>query len=191
MSRFLRLPFGRKKRDSVMAEPKPSAGEDSFADTRGSTGFMPRLKGRKSFSGLGLSRPSMQSDRPRVVSSPANEGQPTRSQSAFGMSSRLQFMDGRRSMNVPRTARLSTMEDEEELEEDEDDEMEVEPGFEAEFNRFDQEARADRSFGGSARGRDVSGGAASFGRKSLNLLRDGFRMPIRQPSGDQRTKREF
>lgn len=100
-------------------------------------------------------------------------------------------MDGRRSMNVSRSARLSAMEDEEEDEDDEDDEMEMEPGFEAEFNRFDQEAKADRSLGSSVRGRDVSGGAASFGRKSLNILRDGFRMPLRQPSGEQKSKREF
>lgn len=119
---------------------------------------------------------------------------PPRSQSAFGISPTSRFMSfdiPRRSMNPARSqSRLSTMnfEDAEEGEEEEDDEMEREPGYEAEFNRYAAEAAQQRAGGGAGlgggKGRDLS-----FGRRSMNLLREGFRMPLRQVSGSEKKGR--
>lgn len=192
-SRF-RLPFGRKKRESTFG---PSAGisNDSRpsivvaeAQPRASSTFLPKLRTRKSYAdGLGVPKQSFTMERQRVLSSPARESTslPPRSQSAFGMAPTQRFVSmdiPRRSMNVGRGGnRLSTMgyEEDEREEKEEDDEMEREPGYEAEFERYAQEAEEERYAGGrgaaAGRGRDVS-----FGRKSLNLLREGFRMPLRK-----------
>ncbi|GAC98810.1 hypothetical protein PHSY_006405 [Pseudozyma hubeiensis SY62] len=207
---IFRLPFGRKRRESTMAAPidgtRPSivvgGGADGFdagpaAPPRStSSSFLPRLLPRKSFSGLGVPRASFQTERQRVLSSPAPDASlgraPPRSQSAFGMAPTKRFMSmdiPRRSMNVGRASarnRLSTVQygadEDEDEDEDEDDEMEREPGYEAEFERYAQEAAEERYLNTGARGgRDVS-----FGRKSLNLLRDGFRMPLRAVSGEQK-----
>lgn len=173
-SRF-RLPFMRKKRESTL-DANPSiviGGEDAVGRP---SGLFPALRTRKSYGGLGVPKASFSAERQRVLSSPSHDvgGLPPRSQSAFGMAPTQRFMSmdiPRRSMNVARDHRLSTVGygDEEE----EDDEMEREPGYEAEFNRYAQEAAEERY----AKPREASAGAQSFGRKSLNLLRD-LRMPL-------------
>ncbi|PWZ01620.1 hypothetical protein BCV70DRAFT_236275 [Testicularia cyperi] len=195
-SKLLRFGFRRKKRESTIGGTQPTIvvgdGIEHRAETQtqagtssGGGGLLPKLRNRKSYAGLGGPKRSFQIERQRVLSSPAGEmrDMPPRSQSAFGMlpTQRFVSMDGRRSMNVSRSARLSTMMDNDEEEDDEDDEMEREPGYEAEFNRYEQEAMANRMQNGR-------GGPASFGRRSLNLLREGFRMPMRQPSGDQKKR---
>lgn len=197
-SRF-RLPFGRKKRESTLAESKPTIvvgggdGMDSTPEARStSRTFLPGLRTRKSYAGLGVPKASFQMERQRVLSSPAHEGSsghPPRSQSAFGMAPTQRFVSmdvPRRSMNIFRGGnnRLSAMNYGVDDEEDEDDEMEREPGYEAEFNRYAQEAMEERYLNTGPKGRDVS-----FGRKSLNLLRDGFKLPLRTVSGDQRKQR--
>ncbi|KAJ1020111.1 hypothetical protein NDA16_004391 [Ustilago loliicola] len=162
-SRF-RLPFGRKKRESTFG---PSAGisNDSKpsivvaeAQPRASSTFLPKLCTRKSYAGgLGVPKQSFTMERQRVLSSPARESTslPPRSQSAFGMAPAQRFVSmdiPRRSMNVGRGGnnRLSTMgyEEDERDEEEEDDEMEREPGYEAEFERYAQEAEEERYAGG-------------------------------------------
>ena len=207
---IFRLPFGRKKRESTIGgasgdTSQPSiviAGADGYeaqAQPRStSSSFLPKLRSRKSYAGLGVPKASFQTERQRVLSSPAhdasNAGLPPRSQSAFGMAPTQRFMSmdlPRRSMNVGRgnaRNRLSTVQygaDEDDEDEDDDDEMEREPGYEAEFNRYAQEAAEERYLNtGSKGGRDVS-----FGRKSLNLLREGFKMPLRTVSGEQKKQR--
>ncbi len=202
---IFRLPFGRKKREStfdadssrpsiVIAAPHDSDGP-AQARSLGSS-FLPKLRSRKSYGGLGDRKASFQTERQRVLSSPAqeasNSGAPPRSQSAFGMArQRFMSMDiPRRSMNVDRSAsrnRLSTVQfgyEDERDEEEDDDEMEREPGYEAEFNRYAQEAAEERYLStGSRGGRDVS-----FGRKSLNLLRESFRTPLRAGGGSGKGK---
>ncbi|TKY87752.1 hypothetical protein EX895_003333 [Sporisorium graminicola] len=205
---IFRLPFGRKKRESTFGaadKSNPSiviGGADGFEPQPQprsmSSSFLPKLRSRKSYSGLGVPKPSFQAERQRVLSSPAHDasdaGLPPRSQSAFGMAPTQRFMSmdlPRRSMNVGRANarnRLSTVQygaDDDEEDEDEDDEMEREPGYEAEFERYAQEAAEERYLTTGARGaKDVS-----FGRKSLNLLREGFKMPLRTVSGDQKKQR--
>lgn len=193
----LRLAFGRKKRESTFG---PSAGisNDSKpsiviaeAQPRASSTFLPSLGMRKSYAGgLDVPKQSFTMERQRVMSSPARESTslPPRSQSAFGIAPTQRFVSmdiPRRSMNVDRGGnRLSTMpyEQDERYEEDEDDEMEREPGYEAEFERYAQEAEEERYAGarGAAAGRGARARDASFGRKSLNLLREGFKMPLRK-----------
>ncbi|EST05789.1 hypothetical protein PSEUBRA_004815 [Kalmanozyma brasiliensis GHG001] len=204
---IFRLPFGRKKRESTIdgdrSRPSivlsqndaPAQGRPSMSLGRS---FLPKLRERKSYGGLGAARTSFQTERQRVLSSPANETSnsdlPPRSQSAFGMArQRFMSMDlPRRSMNVDRSAsrnRLSTVqygyEDERDEDEDEDDGMEREPGYEAEFNRYAQEAAEERYLGTGSRG---GGREVSFGRKSLNMLRESFRTPLRNVSGGERAK---
>ncbi len=133
-SRFLGLPFGRKKRESTLADSKPSIvigtpddeGDASFPRPpsqmrSSSSGFLPKLRSRKSYAGLGAPKSSFQIERQRVLSSPAREydtstAGPPRSQSAFGMAPTQRFVSmdiPRRSMNVNRSAsaqnRLSTV----------------------------------------------------------------------------------
>lgn len=204
---IFRLPFGRKKREStydagdssrpsiVVASPSDFDGPGASQSRSLGSSFLPKLRSRKSYGGLGDGNASFQADRQRVLSSPAQEASgsnlPPRSQSAFGMArQRFMSMDlPRRSMNVDRSAasrnRLSTVQygfEDERDEDEEDDEMEREPGYEAEFNRYAQEAAEERYLStgsrGGAGGRDVS-----FGRKSLNLLRESFRTPLRAVSG--------
>ncbi|CDS00433.1 uncharacterized protein SPSC_01672 [Sporisorium scitamineum] len=204
---IFRLPFGRKKRESTFGagdKSNPSIviggadGIESQAQPRStSSSFLPKLRSRKSYSGLGVPKASFQVERQRVLSSPhdaSTAGLPPRSQSAFGMVPTQRFMSmdlPRRSMNVGRgnaRNRLSTVQygaDDDEEDEEEDDEMEREPGYEAEFNRYAQEAAEEQYLNtGSRGGRDVG-----FGRKSLNLLREGFKMPLRTVSGDQKKQR--
>lgn len=205
---IFRLPFGRKKRESTFGasvdSSKPSiviGGADEFdqgqaVPSRSIATFLPKLRTRKSYSGLSVSRASFQTERQRVLSSPAPDPSlgrlPPRSQSAFSMAPAKRFMSmdiPRRSMNVGRGSarnRLSTVQygedEDEEEEEDEDDEMECEPGYEAEFNRYAQEAAEERYLNtGSRGGKDMS-----FGRKSLNLLREGI---LRTVSSDQKKQR--
>ncbi|SJX66013.1 uncharacterized protein SRS1_13455 [Sporisorium reilianum f. sp. reilianum] len=203
---IFRLPFGRKKRESTFGgaadKSNPSiviGGADGLvgqAQPRStSSSFLPKLRSRKSYAGLGVPKTSFQAERQRVLSTPAHDNGtlPPRSQSAFGMTPTQRFMSmdlPRRSINVGRgnarnrlsTVQYGTAEDDED--EEEDDEMEREPGYEAEFNRYAQEAAEERYLNtGSRGGRDVS-----FGRKSLNLLREGFKMPLRTVSGDQKKR---
>jgi hypothetical protein len=174
-SRF-RLPFGRKKRESTLGEPKPSIVVGGAEEDGVRGGLFPALRTRKSYGGLGVPKASFSTERQRVLSSPSHDMAtlPPRSQSAFGMAPTQRFMSmdlPRRSMNVGRADhRLSTVGYEEE---DEDDEMEREPGYEAEFNRYAQEAAEERY----VKPREASAGGQSFGRKSLNLLLD-LRMPL-------------
>lgn len=195
-SRF-RLAFGRKKRESTFGpfagisnDSKPSI-VIAEAQPRASSTFFPSLGTRKSYAGgLGVPKQSFTMERQRVMSSPARESTslPPRSQSAFGIAPTQRFVSmdiPRRSMNVGRGGnRLSTMRypQDERYEEDEDDEMEREPGYEAEFERYAQEAEEERYAGarGAAAGRGGRGRDVSFGRKSLNLLREGFKMPLRK-----------
>ncbi|SPO32184.1 uncharacterized protein UTRI_02741 [Ustilago trichophora] len=198
--------FGRKKRESTFGPADTSKPSIVIANTdisepqsqgrSTSSSFLPKLRSRKSYSGgLGVPKASFQMERQRVLSSPSHDvasAAPPRSQSAFGMAPTQRFMSmdvPRRSMNVARAGgsnRLSTMgygNDEED--EEEDDEMEREPGYEAEFNRYAQEAMEERYLSSGSRnpksGRDVS-----FGRKSLNLLREGFKIPIGGGGGKSR-----
>ncbi|KAJ1034998.1 hypothetical protein NDA18_000603 [Ustilago nuda] len=196
-SRF-RLAFGRKKRESTFG---PSAGisNDSKpsiviaeAPPGASSTLLANLGMRKSYAGgLDVPKQSFTMERQRVMSSPARESTslPPRSQSAFGIAPTQRFVSmdiPRRSMNVGRGGnRLSTMpyEQDERYEEDDDDEMEREPGYEAEFERYAQEAEEERYAGARGAAAAARGGRArdaSFGRKSLNLLREGFKMPLRK-----------
>ncbi|SPO25154.1 uncharacterized protein UTRI_02741_B [Ustilago trichophora] len=195
--------FGRKKRDSTFGTADTSKPSIVIANTDGSepqwqgrstsSSFLPKLRSRKSYSGgLGVPKASFQMERQRVLSSPSHDvasaGGPPRSQSAFGMASTQRFMSmdvPRRSMNVTRTGaggdgsnRLSTMGYNDEEDEEEDDEMEREPGYEAEFNRYAQEAMEERYLSSSGSRNPKSGREVSFGRKSLNLLREGFKIPL-------------
>ncbi|KAN0060035.1 hypothetical protein ACQY0O_008008 [Thecaphora frezii] len=200
MSRMLRLPFGRKKRESSVSPAAPSVfvsgGIENLieAEPRKSSvglGAPPFLKNRKSYTGLALPKISMQGERPRVLSSPADGRMemPPRSHSAFGM------LSGQRYASASEV-RLST-----------DDRNPAFPEVEDEDDGDDGIA-FERTFGSGTFGANgltvppnraegqresTSGGGSSFGRKSLNLLREGFKMPVSpkqaSPEQAQRKKR--
>ncbi|PWN47484.1 hypothetical protein IE53DRAFT_371419 [Violaceomyces palustris] len=176
-SKLLRLPFGRKKRES-MVEPDPTRRASGVGGMGGAGGIglgppPPILLGRKSFSGLGAAPPkkSFHQERQRVLSSPAGD-LPPRSHSAFGMLPTQRFA----SSQEPRRRRGGPFGDGSDDEEEDDDEDDDDDGM----------------------GRLPSGGnnygpttttSTSFGRKSLNLIREGFRSPARKPSGEQWRKK--
>ena len=180
-SKLLRLPFGRKKRESTLGTGKYAGGGiENIAGPSQTTiglGPPPTLRNRSSYSGLVPPKASLQLERQRVLSSPTDD-RPPRSQSAFGMLSTSRFASSSR---LSRDGRLVGSYEEEDEEEDEEDGMDMDQNYQP-MQMMASEIRGPN-------GREASGGSTSFGRKSLNLLREGFRRPLRQESGDANRKR--
>ncbi|EPQ29889.1 uncharacterized protein PFL1_02562 [Pseudozyma flocculosa PF-1] len=187
-SKMLRLPFGRKKRESSVGAPSPSVfvgggieNQPEAAPRKSNLGLgpPPMLRNRQSYSGLAPPKTSMHMERQRVLSSPSDGriDMPPRSHSAFGMLSTQRFASASEA-RLSRDGRDNRWNGDDD--DDDDDEGDDGIGFDRDYRAGPYGSGAltvPRGDDGGGRRNSTSGGAGGFGRKSLNLLREGFRMP--------------